>query len=295
REQLREDVRGKKLEWLRPDAVPALHQMLMAEDAPVRRILVELLTEIPGKRATTALASRAVFDLSPDVRAAAIAALKDRPVEHWRPMLLSALRYPWPPPADFAAEALVTLKDVGAIPELIAMLRMSPASRPHLTADKRTVVREVVRINHLNNCMLCNPPALRGDELVLAFDPVRTIPKKVATNNPALAQRLSKSGAGGGGGGYSGGAGAWGGLSDEASRGIITLNVPAMIRADITFLPPDFSVGLPGPSPVPAQQPAALALVGRSVAPPVRFDYLVRTRPVKAAERKRWEALEDKS
>ena len=51
----------------------------MAEAAPVRRLLVELLAEIPGKQATAALAQRAVFDLSPEVRrAAAAAALREK-------------------------------------------------------------------------------------------------------------------------------------------------------------------------------------------------------------------------
>src|SRR5262249_41653981 len=117
REQLRKDLRGKKLEWLRPEAGPTLNQMVMGEDEQMGRLLVELLAAIPGRQSSAALASRAGFDLSADVRSEAVAALKNRPAEDWRPVLIGALRYPWPPPADFAAEALVSLEDKDAIPE----------------------------------------------------------------------------------------------------------------------------------------------------------------------------------
>src|SRR5262249_2557518 len=67
REALRAERRGKRPEWLRPEAVPALVQILMHEDTPVRELLVQLLAEVPGPEATTALAQRAVFDLGPAV------------------------------------------------------------------------------------------------------------------------------------------------------------------------------------------------------------------------------------
>src|SRR5262249_9089811 len=71
--------RGKRLEWLRAEAIPTMLQLLMHEDRPVRQMLVELLGEIPGTAATVALARRAVFDLDPGVREAAVEALKSRP------------------------------------------------------------------------------------------------------------------------------------------------------------------------------------------------------------------------
>src|SRR5262249_49444270 len=54
RERFRQDLRGKKPEWLRAEAVPTLTQMLMAEDAVTRRLLVDLLAAIPQKPATVA-------------------------------------------------------------------------------------------------------------------------------------------------------------------------------------------------------------------------------------------------
>src|SRR5262245_47865167 len=52
REVLRAERRGKRPEWLRPEAVPALVQILMHEDVPLRVMLVDLLSEIEGPAAT---------------------------------------------------------------------------------------------------------------------------------------------------------------------------------------------------------------------------------------------------
>src|SRR5262249_18266117 len=120
---LRMDRRRKRPEWLRVEAIPTLMQMLMHEDAAVRKILVDLLSEVPQAKATVALAQRAVFDLDADVRSAAIKALKERKAEDYRPVLLKALRHPWAPAADHAAEALVELGDRAAIPDLIRTLK----------------------------------------------------------------------------------------------------------------------------------------------------------------------------
>ena len=65
---------------------------------------------------------RAVFDLSPDVREAAVKALRARRNSEYRPVLLGALRYPWAPAADHAAEALVALEDRGAAGQLVRLL-----------------------------------------------------------------------------------------------------------------------------------------------------------------------------
>jgi hypothetical protein len=172
RARMREDLRGKRPEWLRAAAVPALNQLLMGEDTPMRGLLVELLTQIPEKPATVALAHRAAFDLAPEVRDAATEALRGRDPEAWRPVLVKALSYPWAPPADFAAEALIKLHDVGAVPELVVLLGKPHPGRPVMLPNKGVVIQEVVKVNHLRNCMLCHPPALRGNEPVVGIDPV---------------------------------------------------------------------------------------------------------------------------
>jgi hypothetical protein len=310
RERLRKDLRGKKPEWLRAEAVPTLTQMLMAEDASTRRLLVDLLAAIPQKPATLALARRAVFDLDAEVRAAATAALKGRDPEVWRPVLLDAFRYPWAPPADFAAEALVHLKDKGAVPELVAMLREPRPGRPVVLPDRRVVIREVVKINHLNNCQLCHPPALSGKEPVLGTDPVQSIPQRVATRDPTLiraVQALSPPSTGGHDYGNRIGTGCTlvtvGRGRSRTTVALVTVGVPVPIRGDITFLRQDFSVGFPQASPVQrlpqlqriAQNNPVLERAIRTPPPPVRFDYVVRTRPVQKGERKKWQALKEKA
>jgi hypothetical protein len=49
RQILREEKLGKRLEWLRPEAVPVLRQLLTHEQTPIRALLVELLAEIKGR------------------------------------------------------------------------------------------------------------------------------------------------------------------------------------------------------------------------------------------------------
>jgi hypothetical protein len=128
-----------------------------------------------GRRALgTALAQRALFDLSPEVREAALQALQTRNADDVRPVLLAGLRYPWAPVADHAAEALVTLGDQAAIP-LLEELAKEPDPRAVIGgADKPTLqsVRELVRVNHLTNCFLCHAPATVKTNLVLGRIPV---------------------------------------------------------------------------------------------------------------------------
>src|SRR5262249_2535438 len=51
RTALRQERRGKPPAWLRPEALPAMVQILMAEDVPLRLILVDMMADIPGKLA----------------------------------------------------------------------------------------------------------------------------------------------------------------------------------------------------------------------------------------------------
>jgi len=58
-EFMHQEIRGKRPSWLRPEAIPALQQILAHEDKAIRWLLVELLAEIPGPAASIALAQRA--------------------------------------------------------------------------------------------------------------------------------------------------------------------------------------------------------------------------------------------
>jgi HEAT repeat protein len=256
-EALRAEKRGKRPEWLRAEAVPTLMQMLMPEEAPVRRMLVELLTEIRHRAATEALARRAVFDLDAEVREAAVNALRERPADDYRPILLQAFRYPWAPAAEHAAEALAVLKDRDAVPHLVTLLKQPDPAAPRKLPNKYVVVQEVVRANHLNNCLMCHPPAVTGNDPVLGLDPVVSLPVRTRGAPPAGAvQRIQSTP---GSHGYGGGGSA--------------TQTPVVIRGDVTFFRQDFSVQLPIPRAAPPRgQPGAPA------APTQRFDYVVRTR-----------------
>jgi len=150
------------LSWVDPAAIPALMQLLMAERTTTREVLVAVLAEIPGPMATSALAKLAIFDLAPEVRDRAVRALRSRSAAAYRPILLEGFRYPWPPVADHAADALVTLGDHAAVPDLAELLE-EPDPRgptPGLRRGKTVpLIRTLVRVNHLRNCLLCHAPS----------------------------------------------------------------------------------------------------------------------------------------
>src|SRR5262249_4808835 len=138
-------------------------------------------------------------------------ALRDRPRADARPVLVRALRYPWPVAADHAAEALVALEDREAAPLLVAQLGQPDPAAPYETGKGRVYVRQVVRRNHPGNCLLCHAPSTGGEGAVLGPDPSVNIPR-------------------GGGGGWSSGP---------------SVFQPLLVRADVQFLRQDFSVSFP--------------------------------------------------
>jgi hypothetical protein len=213
--------RGPKPEWLRVEAIPALLQLLMHEDEPGRIMLIDLLTEIPETAATVALAQRAVFDLSPSVRDAAIRALQDRPAEVCRDVFLRALRHPWPPAAEHAAEALIALEDRGSVAALVNLLsRPDPASPVLLGESGHMGVREVVRIHHVSNCLMCHPPSSSSSDPVLGVQ-------------PGGANIMSGRQRSGGDRNHD-----YQGTANSAG----TVGDPLLVRGDVTFLRQDFSV-----------------------------------------------------
>src|SRR5207244_980269 len=122
----------------------------------VRQKLVALLAEWNDPQASVLLAQRALYDLSADVRTSAVKALKNRPAKEYRRVLLDGLRYPWSPVAEHAAEALVRLRDYDVTAELVSLVDKPDPRRPHPDDKGRTVVAELVAINHLRNCLLCH-------------------------------------------------------------------------------------------------------------------------------------------
>jgi sugar lactone lactonase YvrE len=195
--------------WNTGEAVPALNQVLMAENESVRSLLVERLARIPGKQATLALAQRALFDLHPEVRRLALEGLRPRPQVEVVPALLDGLRHPWSVVADHAAEALVALHVTDAVPHLVRLL---DEPDPSLAAKKpgtdQWQLREMVRVNHFRNCLMCHAASFDTQDKVRGPipRPDQPLPSPVAYYR---------------------------------SPGEI------FVRADVTYLKQDFSAGLP--------------------------------------------------
>jgi HEAT repeat protein len=187
-DRLRQLLLGdQRQEWLQPGAVPALLQLLQAENRPVRLVLVDVLSQITDKKATEALAVRAMVDLSPEVRDAATQALATRPVAEYQDLLLAGLHYPWQPIADHAAEALAALKCQTAVPALARLLEQPEPDEPFTMKEGRhmfSVVREVARVNHLGNCLLCHPPSFTRTDLVRGAVPTPGQPVPAPATTP---------------------------------------------------------------------------------------------------------------
>lgn len=210
---LRKRLLAESREWLRTASIPTLQQMLIAENESCRLLLIEILAEIPGRDASRALAARAVSDLHPDVRQAAVTALRSRPPHEYVDLLLKAFRYPWPAFADHAAEAIVALDLRDYEPALREMLVLPDPKLPSLETvnnQKTLVTRELVRINHLGNCLLCHARSVNPSDLVRGNVP---IPGRVLPN-PQSTQYYDR------------------------ANGVF-------VRADIVYLRQDFSVAQP--------------------------------------------------
>lgn len=174
-ERLRKRLLDKDGGWLKPEAVRCMRQMLNAENRQVRQVMVEVMAKIPDRIATETLAMTAVTDLSPDVREAAVQALKDRPTDDYRPLLLGGLRYPWNAVVAHAAEALTALEGTQATPALVKALQEPDPNLPvtfQQGKQKLHVVRELVRVNHLANCLLCHAPSFDRADLVRGAVPI---------------------------------------------------------------------------------------------------------------------------
>jgi hypothetical protein len=141
--------------------VAALSQMLAPESAEMRAGLVKYLTGVPHVEATRALARLAIYSPEAEVRDLAITALKVRRDRDYTDVLVKGLRYPFPAVAKRAADAVARTGRTDLIPELVAVLdeadpRM-PATR-EVGGKPVSVVRELVRVNHHRNCVMCHAP-----------------------------------------------------------------------------------------------------------------------------------------
>jgi hypothetical protein len=141
--------------------IGALMQILAAESPELRLGLVKYLTGVPHAEATRALARLAVFDAEEEVRLAATDSLACHPEGDYTDILLRGLRYPYPAVAKRTADVIARTARTDLIPELVALL---DETDPRMPATKEAggktvaVVRELVKINHHRNCMMCHAP-----------------------------------------------------------------------------------------------------------------------------------------
>jgi hypothetical protein len=196
--------------WRKAEAIPALQQLLAVEHEGVREVLLDQLARIDGPEASRVLANRALFDLDARARERAVKALARRPAGEYIARLLAGFEYPWPPVADHAAEAIAALKRTELIPVLQTLLDKPDPQAPHKDSKKGMVVKEMIRVNHLRNCLMCHALSTAPEDKVRGWVPPTWLPlqESVPTDYPAG-------------------------------------KVPIFVRADVTYLRQDFSAALP--------------------------------------------------
>jgi hypothetical protein len=195
--------------------IAALMQVLAPESPALRLGLVKYLAGISHVEATRALARLAIFSAEDEIRAAAINALKVRRERDYTALLLQGLRYPLPAVARRASEAVVKLERTDLVPQLVNLLDEPDPRAPMLKEvnHKRVpVVREVVRINHHRNCLLCHSPG----------NTTSVSPDTLTAAVPVPSQPLP-----------------------EPSQGYDTSSPDILVRVDVTYLRQDFSMRLP--------------------------------------------------
>jgi hypothetical protein len=238
--------------------VRALGQILSAGPQAVRLSLVRNLGYVKHPLSAKTLAKFAIHDLDEQVRAEAVKSLRNQSRIEYPALLVDAVRYPWAPAAENAAEAIVRLGLHETIPSLVAMLDENDPAAPFVVAkDGREVhavrehaVREVVRINHHRNCLLCHAPVERPDTKQRAqrdSQSAEALQALVLAPIPSPAQPLPPA------------------ITPAYYYSFDFARGDNVVRADTTYLRQDFSLTLPvaDSHPWPKEQ---------------RFDFMVRQR-----------------
>jgi len=221
-------------------------QILGPEDPSYRIDLVAHYRHVKGPEVTTALTRLAIYDPEKSVRDDALHALNERPANASKKTIIEAMRYPWAPIAQRAADAVVFLQREELISDLIDQLDSADPTDPfesERNGKKVTAVRGMVKINHHRNCLLCHAPVEpSADRSATRTLPVGPVPSPYDPLPPS------------------------GSAVYYAERSGMTL-----VRADVTYLRQDFSM--------------MLAVENAHPWPKIqRFDFLVQTRVLSAEE-----------
>jgi HEAT repeat protein len=141
-------------------------QMITPMAEPYQLGLAKYLTSIKHADATRALAKLALYAPEERVRTAAIEGLKSRPSKESLDVLLAGFRYPLSAVSKRAAETLVKTQNKEALSQLVDVLEQpdprAPATK-QVDGKQVSFVREMVRVNHHHNCLLCHAPANTSD------------------------------------------------------------------------------------------------------------------------------------
>lgn len=195
--------------------VAALTQMLGPEKVSRRQALAVQMGSVDHPKATQTLAKQAVFDFDRRVRLAAIEGLKKRPNEDYTDVLMQGIRYPWANAATFASQAIVKLGRRDMVPLLVDFLDEADPRDPFEAkcenGECTFKVREVVRVNHHRNCLLCHSATTSA-----SFEEIPGLIPSPGESFPPP-------------------------TSEDAYGNNIPPSGPA-IRADVTYLRQDFSV-----------------------------------------------------
>jgi hypothetical protein len=210
------DEDGVTLEQFYQAHLAVVTQVLPAKSTSDQRALVRALSSVPRPEATRALARLAVFSPNQATRSEAIDALAIRREEAGSTeVFTAALNYPWPAVAENATRAIVKLKRKDLVGSLEKMLRAPDPRGPRTEivsgGRKETVAHELVRVNHLRNCLLCHAPAERGS----------TSDETLVAEVPVPAQSLPEAASG--------------------TSGYGSSESPLLVRVDVTYLRQDFS------------------------------------------------------
>jgi len=107
-----------------------------------------------------------IFSTEDEIRNPAIEGLKVRREKDYSEVLLKGLRYPLPAVAKRATEAMVKLERTDMVNELVNFLEEPDPRAPSMKDNccgTVQVVRELVRINHHRNCLMCHAPAVQNE------------------------------------------------------------------------------------------------------------------------------------
>jgi hypothetical protein len=203
--------------WNGQDAgvgVAALTQIYGPQTAERRENLASRLNAVDHPASTRALARAAVFDFDKHVRIAAVKGLKNRAKEDYTEILMAGLGHPWEIAARNAAVAIGQLQRQDLVPQLVAFLSQPDPREPYeekVNGEPVTMVRELVKLNHHRNCLLCHPPPdnanqMPGGVFAVVPTPGESFPMP-SPGNP------------------------YGSIPSEV-----------MVRADVTYLRQDFSI-----------------------------------------------------